>query len=165
MSDAPSKLMALVFDDPYTADEARAALRRMGGEGLLEIDETSVIFYPLDGKMQISQDLNVVAKDQHVGHLAGLVVAAITGTMPFILAGTVGGALIGKLTDHGITNKFLKQVGQQLRPGMSVLVILGRSDPERRRKVVERLRVFRPTIVQSDLPPWLEDELDRELHG
>ncbi len=33
-----SKLVAVVFDDPCKAGEARAALHRMGGEGLLEID-------------------------------------------------------------------------------------------------------------------------------
>jgi uncharacterized membrane protein len=38
-----SKLIALAFDDPYKADEARAALHRMEGEGLLEMDETAVI--------------------------------------------------------------------------------------------------------------------------
>jgi hypothetical protein len=29
----PNKLVAVVFDDPYKAEEARAALHRMGGEG------------------------------------------------------------------------------------------------------------------------------------
>ena len=38
-----NKLVAVVFDDPYKAEETRAALHRMGGEGLLEIDETALI--------------------------------------------------------------------------------------------------------------------------
>ena len=29
-----NKLVAVVFDDPYKAEEARAALHRVGGEGL-----------------------------------------------------------------------------------------------------------------------------------
>jgi len=67
MSDKKNKLIALVFDDPYKADEARAALNRMGGEGLLEIDETAVIVKNAEGKLRISQDVNVVEKDQHQG--------------------------------------------------------------------------------------------------
>jgi uncharacterized membrane protein len=38
-----SRLLALVFDDEYDADEAKAALHRMGGEGLLSIDESAVV--------------------------------------------------------------------------------------------------------------------------
>src|SRR5258707_12879887 len=110
MSKNNNKLIALVFDDPYKADEARAALNRMGGEGLLEIDETAVIVKKPDGKVRVSQDTNIVENTQHVGHIAGLVTAAITGTMPFILGGTIAGKLIGKLRDDGITNKFLKSI-------------------------------------------------------
>jgi uncharacterized membrane protein len=163
MSKDPNKLVALVFDDPYKADEAKAALNRMEGEGLLETDETAVIVRKADGKVRISQDVNVVGQDQKIGHVAGLVTAAVTGTMPFIMAGTLAGKLVGKLTDHGITDKFLKQVGKELQPSTSVLVILARSDRERRTKIVERLRTFTPKVLESDLPPEVEEELNRAL--
>ncbi|MGH9882108.1 MAG: hypothetical protein ACRD6N_11790 [Pyrinomonadaceae bacterium] len=54
-----SKLIALAFDDPYKADEARAALHRMEGEGLLDMDETAVIVKKVDEKVRITQDVNV----------------------------------------------------------------------------------------------------------
>src|SRR5262249_20705352 len=95
MSDKKNTLIALIFDDLYKADEARAALHRMEGDGLLEIDETAVIVRKAHDKVRISQDINVVAKDKHVGHVIGLVAAAATGTLPFIMAGTIGGDLIG----------------------------------------------------------------------
>src|SRR5258707_11514958 len=107
MNVAKSKLVALVFDDPYRGEEARAALHRMGGEGLLEIDETALIAKYEDGRIRTSQDINVVNKGQKAGHIIGLITAAISGSMPFILAGTVAGKLVGKLMDHGITNKFI----------------------------------------------------------
>src|SRR5262245_43382693 len=113
MSEMKSRLIALVFDDPYKADEAKAAMNRMGGEGLLEIDETAVIIKKADGKVKMSQDVNVVAKDQKIGHVLGLVTAAVTGTIPFILAGTLSGRLLGRLTDHGITNKFVKEISKE----------------------------------------------------
>jgi len=56
-----SRLVALVFDDPYTAEEARADLRRMGGEGLLDIDETALIATYNDGRLRVSQDVNIAA--------------------------------------------------------------------------------------------------------
>ena len=165
MSDQKNTLIALIFDDLYKADEARAALHRMEGDGLLEIDETAVIVRKAHDKVRISQDINVVAKDKHVGHVIGLVAAAATGTLPFIMAGTIAGDLIGKLTDHGITNKFLKQVGKEVGPGTSALVMKARSDPERRKRIAERLSVFGPKVLESDLPPELEREINSELQG
>jgi len=160
-----SKLIALVFDDPYCADEAKAAVHRMGGEGLLTIDEVGVVVKHPDGKLRVTQDVNVVEKDKHVGHVLGLFTAAITGTMPFIMAGTVGGSLVGKLSDHGITNAFTHKVSQELRPGTSALLLLARSDAERRGKVIDRLRQWKPRVLESDLPRELEDELNRALQG
>jgi uncharacterized membrane protein len=165
MSKNNNTLIALVFDDPYKADEAHAALNRMAGEGLLEIDETAVIVKKDDGKVRVSQDVDVLTKDQHLGHIAGLVTAAITGTMPFILAGTVAGKLIGRLTDDGITDKFLKSVQKELQPNTSVLVLYARSDPERRKKIAERLAVFNPKLLETNLPPELEQEIQGEMQA
>lgn len=164
MERAKSKLVALVFGDPYMGEEARAALHRMGGEGLLEIDETALISKYEDGRIRTSQDLNVVNGGQKAGHIIGLVTAAISGSMPFILAGTVAGRLVGKLMDHGITNKFIKNVAKQIQPGTSALVILARSDEERRLTVIEKLKAFDPKIIEADLPPDLEIELGESLH-
>ena len=159
MSKPNNKLVALVFDDPYKADEARAALNRMGGEGLLEIDETAIIVKNADGKVRVSQDTNVVNRDQHFGHIAGLVTAAVTGTFPLILAGTICGRLVGRLTDHGVTNKFLKSLQKELQPNTSALVLFARSDPERREQVIKRMSSFNPKILESDMPPELEQEI------
>jgi uncharacterized membrane protein len=158
-----SQLVALLFDDPYKADEARAALRRMEGEGLLDLEEMALISKLADGKTRISQETNVVAHDQRIGHVAGLVAAAVTGTFPFILVGTIGGRLIGMLRDNGITNRFVRDVNQALQPGTSALILIGSSDAERRRKIVERLRPFAPRLLESDLPPAVEAEVTQLL--
>ena len=65
MTKPNNKLVAFVFDDPYKADEARAALHRMGGEGLLEIDETAVISKTPAGKVRVSQDTNIVENSSY----------------------------------------------------------------------------------------------------
>ena len=158
-----NRLVAVVFDDPYKAEEARAALHRMGGEGLLDIDETALIAKYPDGRTRVSQDVNIAANGEKIGHLAGLVTAAVTGTFPFILAGTVGGWLVGKITDHGITNSFVAKVKKEVTPGTSALILLARSDEERRKKVMERLDPLRPRLIESDLPPDVEREITQAL--
>jgi uncharacterized membrane protein len=157
------KLVAVVFDDPYKAEEARAALHRMGGEGLLEIDETALIVKYADGRGRVSQDVNIAANGEKAGHLAGLVTAAITGRFPFILVGTLGGWLVGKIIDHGITNSSIAKVKKEVTPGTSALILLARSDAERRRKVMERLDPLKPKLIESDLPPDVERELTQAL--
>ena len=158
-----NRLVAVVFDDPYKAEEARAALHRMGGEGLLEIDETALIAKYKDGKTRVSQDVNIAANGEKIGHLAGLLTAAVTGTLPFILAGTLGGWLVGKLADHGITNSFIAKVKKEVGPGTSALILLARSDDQRRGKVLERLEPFKPKIIESDMPEDVEHEVTRAL--
>jgi len=158
-----NRLVALVFDDPYKAEEARAAVHRMGGEGLLEIDETALIIKQQDGNMRVSQDVDMVSKNQRAGNLCGLAAAAVTGTMPFILVGTSAARLLGLLTDHNVTNRFIKQVTNELQPGTSSLLIYARSDPERRQRVIERLQAFNPKLLESDMPPELEQELEAGL--
>ena len=137
----------------------------MTGEGLLEIDETALIVKKADGKVRVSQDINVVEKDQHLGHVAGLITAAVTGTMPFILGGTIAGKLTGKLRDDGITNKFLKSLEKELQPNTSVLVVYARSDAERREAVMKRLAIFDPKLLESDVAPELEQTLQKEMQA
>ena len=57
-----SNLVAVAFQDIYAADEARTALRRMEGDGLIVLGETATIVQTPDGKVRISQDLDVVAR-------------------------------------------------------------------------------------------------------
>ena len=39
------------------------------------------------------------------------------------------------------------------------LIVYARSDDQRRANVIERMEVFKPTIIESDLP----DEVEREI--
>jgi uncharacterized membrane protein len=137
----------------------------MEGDGLLDIDETAVIAKKDEKRVRVSQDVNVVSKDQHVGHLIGLVAANLTGTMPLILAGTAVGRLVGRFSDHGVTNTFINQVKKELQPGTSALLLYARSDPERRKNVAEGLRAFSPKLLETDLPPELEQEIKAALQG
>jgi uncharacterized membrane protein len=158
-----SHLIALVFNDQFKGEEARAALHRRAGEGLLEMNDTVFIARKPDGKTSVSQADNVMARVQKIGHVAGLIAAAVTGTMPFVLAGTLAGRLIGRLTDHGITRKFITDLKQELQPGTSGLVLLGSSDPERRQKIEERMQGFGGTVFESNLPPELQEEIESEI--
>lgn len=156
-------LIGLVFDDQYKGEEARASLHRMAGEGLLEISDTVLIVKKPDGKAVVSQEDKVTKESQKAGHIAGLVAAAVTGTLPFIMAGTLAGRLLGRLLDHGITHKFVADLKREVQPGTSALIVLGASDPERRQEIEKRMQSLGAKILQSDLPPEVEQEIEDEI--
>ena len=83
--------------------------------------------------------------------------------MPLILSGTLAGRLVGKVMDHGITHRFVKHLKAEVGPGTSALVMLGDSDPERREEVIGRLQEFGPKILESDLPPDVQHEIESEI--
>lgn len=137
----------------------------MEGEGWLEMEEVAVVVKKDEEKYRISQDTNIVSQRQHVGHMIGIVAANLTGTMPFILAGTAAGRLVGRFSDNGVTNHFINKVKKQLVPGTSALLIYARSDPARSRVVIDRLRQYKPHIVESDMPEELVAEVNAQLRG
>lgn len=164
MAQQPSHLIAIVFDDEYKADEARVALRRMQGEGLIDIDESATVVCRIDTKVRLSQDVDLVANRKNIGHWIGIAAAMATGVQPMILLGTATGAIIGRLTDHGITDRVLKQIGQSLVPGTSALLLLVRQTFHRD-QVIERLRPYNGTIVQTTLPAEAEAALQSALEA
>jgi uncharacterized membrane protein len=164
MSAPESHLFALAFDDEYKADEARALMKRLGGEGLIVLDQTAVVIVGLDGKVEITQDVDVTTSRRMEGHWLGIAAAAITGTMPLILAGTIAGEVIGRLSDHGITKKVMKPIADPLTPGTSALFVLARAESdEKRARTVDRLRQFNPKIVQTTVSPELKAHLEALL--
>lgn len=161
-----NKLMALVFDDPYKADEARAALLRMEGEGLHEMEESAVISKKEGDKVRISQDVNVVANRHQTGKTIGIIAATLTGTLPLIGLAELTGYLVGRLTDNGVTNSFIKKVKKELQPNTSALLICGHTSGEKaRNQIAERLRQWNPKILESDLPVELEQEIRNAFEG
>jgi len=158
-----SQLIALIFDDQFKAEEARDALHRMAGEGLLEIYGSVLITKNAAGKTVVTQEDKVIREDQKAGHIAGLIAAAVTGTMPFILAPTLARRLVSRLMDHGITQKFVKDLKREVEPGTSALVLLAASDPDRRQAVEEKMRSFGAKMLESVLPPEVKQEIESEI--
>ncbi len=156
-------LVALVFDDPYKADEARATLLRLEGEGALDIEEMAVIVRKDGEKYRVSQDANTVSKDQKWGHRLGHLVGMVTGVGPLTLVGTLGGRVVGMFTDNEVTNRFTKEIGKELTAGTSALILFGRFPAERREQIVARLAEYHPKIVHSALPADVEAQIEAEL--
>jgi uncharacterized membrane protein len=109
---------------------------------LIQMADAVVVTRDEDGKVQLHQAVNLTA----AGAAGGTMWGALIGLLFLnpLLGAAVGagaGALSGYLTDFGIDDKRMKEMGEQLKPGGSALFVLVTSVTGD--KVLERLEAWR----------------------
>jgi uncharacterized membrane protein len=120
-----STLIAIVFHDESTAFEMRAALAKMQGQYLLEMDDAVVVTRDFRGKIKLHQAVSLTAAGAATGAFWGMLIGLLFFNPILGLAvGAGAGALSGKLTDLGVDNTMAKQLGDELTPGSSALIVL-----------------------------------------
>jgi uncharacterized membrane protein len=120
-----STLIAIVFHDESTAFEMRAALAKMQGQYLLEMDDAVVVTRDFRGKIKLHQAVSLTAAGAATGAFWGMLIGLLFFNPILGLAvGAGAGALSGKLTDLGVDNTIAKQLGDELTPGSSALIVL-----------------------------------------
>jgi len=77
--------------------------------------------------------------------------------------GAVTGAVAGGMTDIGVDDEFIKEVGEQIEPGHSALFILVRKATGD--KVIEQVKEFNPTVLQTSLTEEQEAKLRESFSG
>ena len=76
-------------------------------------------------------------------------------------AGT--GALAGKLSDVGINDDTIKQIGEQLQQGKAAVFLLAKSATVDR--VIDAIKPYNPTVIQTNLTKEREEELVKALQS
>jgi len=151
-----STLIAIVFHDESTAFEMRAALAKMQGQYLLEMDDAVVVTRDVKGKIKLHQAVSLTAAGAATGAFWGMLIGLLFFNPILGLAvGAGAGALSGKLTDLGVDNTMAKQLGDELTPGSSALIVLLRKVTAD--KVLDGLkqfsgkgRVFQTSLSKDD---------------
>ena len=153
-------LIAVTFDDESTAFELRAELAKLQKEYLIDMDDVVVVTRDENGKVKLHQAVNLTAAGAVGGSFWGLLIGMLfLNPLLGMAVGAGAGALSGKLTDIGIDDKFMKELGENLPKGGSALfTLVKRSTPD---KVLERLEPFRGKgkIMRTSLSKESEDEL------
>jgi uncharacterized membrane protein len=68
---------------------------------------------------------------------------------------------MGKVTDVGVNDSFMKELGAKMPPGGAALIMLGRAEaPER---VLERVKPFGGEVIQTSLDTEQEERLRTAL--
>jgi uncharacterized membrane protein len=155
-----SELIIVAFPDEATAFAARAELVQLQKEYLIEMEDVVIVSRSATGEVTLHQATNLTAG----GAVGGSIWGALVGLLflnPIVGAavGAGAGALAGKLSDIGINDDFLRNVGASLdKGGAAVGVLLRKMTAD---KVMERIGTFRSKgrIVQTSLSHEAEDRL------
>ena len=153
-------LIAVTFDDQNTAFELRAEMAKLQKEYLLDMEDIVVVTRDDKGKVKLHQAVNLTAAGAVGGSFWGMLIGMIfLNPLLGLAVGAGAGALSGSLTDIGINDKFMKELGESLpKGGSAVFTLLKHSTPD---KVIERLEAFRGKgkILQTSLSKETEDGL------
>jgi uncharacterized membrane protein len=159
-----SNLVVVVFDDEVTAFEMRTALLKMQQQYLIELEDAVVVTRDKNGRTKLDQAVNLTSAGAVGGGFWGLLIGMIF--LNPLLGAAVGagaGALSGKLTDIGLSDQMMKDIGQSFKPGSSGLFLLVRRATVD--KVLDGLKEFagKGKLFKSSLEKDNENALRQAL--
>ena len=157
-----STLVAIAYPDATTAENVRGELVSMAKEHLVTLEDAVVIEHQADGKIKLRQAMSLTG----AGALGGAAWGGLIGLLflaPLLgmAVGAASGAVAGKVSDTGVNDDFMKELGAKLPAGGAALVFLGRAGaPE---KVLERIGKYGGEVIQSSLDTEQEERLRTAL--
>jgi uncharacterized membrane protein len=157
-----STLIAIAYPDAQTAEEVRSVLIEATKERLVDLQDAVVVEHRSDGKIKLHQAVSTTGAGAAGGALWGGLIGLLFLAPLFGMAvGAASGAVAGKVTDAGVNDDFMKQLGAKLEPGAAALIALGSSQaPD---KLLERLRPYGGEVIQTSLATEEEERLRSSL--
>lgn len=155
-----SDLVAVAFKNEHQAEKVRTELMAMQEGFLVDLEDAVVAVRKDNGEVKLRQMYNLTASGALSGGFWGMLVGLIflSPLLGFAIGG-VAGAAAGALSDVGINDDFMKQLGSALQPGGSALFVLVRHATTD--KVLEQLGQFTDdaTILHTSLSHEDEEKL------
>jgi len=150
-----ANLIVFAFDNETEAERMRDKLVDMQKQQIITLQDAAVVIRREDGKVKVKQAQSLVGAGALGGSFWGLLIGLLFWAPWLGLAiGAATGAIAGGMTDVGVDDKFIKEVGENIEPGHSALFLLvADSTPD---KVMDGLSDFNPKVYQTSLSE--EDE-------
>ena len=156
-----SDLIVISFSDEFKADEVLLDLRRLEMDYLIDLEDAAIVVRNKNGKVRVKQTQELVASGALSGGFWGLLIGLMFFEPLLGVLGAAMGALSGALTDVGIDDDFIRELGNTIEPGTSAIFILVRkSTPD---KVLEDLSKFEGKVLQTSLTHEDEEKLQEAL--
>ena len=161
-----SILVVVGYKEPYKAEEVRLRLWKLQRDYLLDLEDAVVVVKNAEGKVTLHQPVNLTAAGAVSGGFWGALIGLIFLNPVLGLAvGASAGAVSGALTDIGIDDNFIKELGATMIPNSSSLFVLVRNSTPAPDKVLEELKGTGGTILKTSLSHEDEAKLQAALNG
>ncbi|HEY4096348.1 MAG TPA: DUF1269 domain-containing protein [Baekduia sp.] len=155
-----SNLIAVAYPDMPTAERVAANLDEARKGHLLDLDDLVLVEHRDNGEIKLHQPSMAGA-----GALGGAAWGGLIGLLflvPFfgMAIGAATGAAAGAMSDAGVDDKFMKDLGEQLQPGnVAVVALVHNANME---KLLEDVKIP-GTIIHSSLDDETETALAEAL--
>jgi len=122
-----SDLVAIAYPDVATARQVTSNLGEAQKAHLIELDDLAIVEHRQGGKIKLHQPSLAgvgAAGGAMWGGLIGLIfLAPLVG----MAIGAASGAAAGAVSDSGVDDRFMKDLGTKLQPGGAAVIALVRS--------------------------------------
>jgi uncharacterized membrane protein len=157
-----STLVAIAYPDRETAEKVRQELVAATKEHLLRLEDAVVVEHEAGGKIKLHQAMSPAGAGAAGGAVwGGLIGLLFLAPLLGMAVGAASGALGGKMSDVGVDDSFMKELGDRLQPGAAALIALGQSDA--RDKLIERVKGYGGHVIQTSLSTQDEENLRAAL--
>lgn len=159
-----SDLIAVAYPDRETAEQVRTRLAELMREHVIELEDAVVVERNDDGKVKLHQLLRPGAQGAAGGALwGGLIGMLFLAPLLGMAIGAAAGGATGAMTDPGVSDNFMRELGTKLTPGHAALIVLVRKvTPD---KVLPQIQQFGGEIIQTSLDDEAEDRLRDALQA
>jgi uncharacterized membrane protein len=157
-----STLAAVAYPDFATAEKVRNELIGAAKEHLIRLEDAVIVEHREDGKIKLHQVLGTTGAGAAGGAMwGGLIGLLFLAPLVGMAVGAASGAAVGKMTDLGVNDNFVKDLGAKLDPGTAALLVLGSTDA--RDKVIDRVKPYGGEVIQTSLDTEQEEQLRAAL--
>lgn len=153
-----SELVVVAFDNATEADALMDKLAKLEKQHLVSLDDAAVVVRKADGKVKVKQAQSLVGAGAVGGAFWGMLIGLLF-LAPWLgmAIGALSGALGGKLSDVGIDDEFIKEVGSTIKPGHSAaFLLIGEATPD---KLMDEISGFSGTVLKTSLSKENEEKL------
>ena len=155
-----SDLVAIGYDSLATAQEVAANAAEAQKGHVIDLEDLVVVERQQDGKVKLHQP-SVAGAGAVSGALWGGLIGLIFFMPLFGMAlGAATGAATGALSDYGVDDNFMKQLGAALEPGSAAVIFLVRKVSVD--KVLPEIKIP-GKVIQTSLDDDTEQRLTEAL--
>ncbi len=163
-------LICVAFDDPTTADRALTEITALQKEFVIRLKDACVVVRSPDGEIHLHQAIPLAKTGAITGGTSGALWGGLIGLLFFnplagmaigAGVGAASGALAGKVSDYGIPDGFIKELGSTIKPNSSALFLLVESVTAD--KVLPRVSHFKGRVLKTSLSDEREKRLREAL--